>query len=118
MNLEIGSKKLKDLTEENILDIVKIVGAHSHFDYWHEPIILEFNNTMFKDTVVLDYRSLRKEDNREGMLISFFFNWKELDRHYTKDYDRLGKQQRHHSRDSNYKVIRYLIKEGFDVPIY
>ena len=112
MNLEIGNKNLKDIKGENILDIVKIVGAHNHLDYWNEPVILDFNNRLVEGSVVLDYQSTRKEDGRKGSLISFFFNWKELNWLCTKYYDSLD------TRDANYKVIRYLIKEGFNVPIY
>ena len=118
MFIEIGSKPLKELTVENVIDIVKIIGAMPCLEYWHEPTVIEFDNTMFSDTIVVYYKSYRISDNKESQEYMFFLDFKRFHWHYSKDYERVNKLQRHHSREFSLEVLRYLIKQGFDVPLY
>lgn len=118
MKLDIGTKKLSDLTAENIRQIAIIVGAVPSLEFWKEPAICQFNKTSFSDQIVLSYKSYRKFDMKESSLINFFFNWKKLRWHYTKDFEILGHKSPHYHREANFKVIKYLIAEGYDVPIY
>lgn len=118
MQIQIGAKKLSDLTAENILEIVKIIGCTPSFEYWNEPVLLDFSNTMFSDTIVIDYVSYRKSDNKKSCEYSFYFDFKRLRWHYVKDFEIHSPKYRHHANNVDMSVLRYLINEGFDVPIY
>jgi len=118
MNIEIGNKQLKDLTSDNLIEIVKIIGCIPSLEFWNEPTLLDFSNTTFSDTIVIDYTSYRTSDNKKSCEYTFFFNHKELSWHYQKDFERNLNQHRHHHKLASLPLLRYLISEGFDVPIY
>lgn len=118
MQIEIGTKKLSELTAENIMQIVMIIGAAPSSEFWNEPTLLDFNNTMFSDTITIDYVSYRKSDNKKSCKYTFFFDVKRFSWHYTKDFEIYHKWQRHHSSKLGLPELRYLISQGFDVPLY
>ena len=118
MKLEIGNKPLSELTAENVMDMILMIGACPSLEFWNKPIITDFNNKMFSDTVVIDYHSYRIEDNRESSHYIFFFNFKDFHWQYTKDFEIYHKTQRHHTKNLGVPELRYLIKQGFNIPIY
>jgi len=118
MILEIGAKPLSEISPENVMDLVKMIGALPSLQFWNEPVITDFSNTTFSDTVVIDYVSYRIEDNRKSSEYTFFFNFKDFSWHYTKDFEIYHKQQRHHSNRLSIKEFRYLLQQGFDIPFY
>ena len=118
MKIEIGNKNLSHLTGEHIRQIVMIVGACPSREFWNDPVIIEFENDIFSDTLVLTYKSYRKEDNKESMEFQFYFQFKDFWWHVTKDYERLGNNAPTYHRNVDYKTIKYLISDGFDIPIY
>lgn len=118
MIIEIGNKPLSELTSKNIMDIVSIIGAAPSSEFWKEPELLDFDNELFNETITVDYVCYRKSDNKRSCEYSFFLNHKKFYWHYTKDYERLQKQHRHHSREFSMEVWKYLIQQGFDVPLY
>lgn len=89
-----------------------IEGCIAHLDYWNEPTITDFNDTMFTNTVVLDYKSRNKEDDRDSRTITFFFDHKNLDFHYHSD-----NLDRSHGKRFSFETIRYLLKQGFYLPL-
>jgi len=118
MILVIGNKPLKNLTTENLRQIIIIEGCSPSLEYWDEPEITDFKNTMFSDTIVIDYISHRKEDNMRSCEYTFFFNFKDFRFHYIRDYDKGNPNYKPNGRRVGLSTLRYLIKEGFDVPIY
>ncbi len=118
MIIEIGNKPLRELTAENIMQIIIIIGAAPHLEFWNDTVLLEFDNELFCDSITVGYVSYRKSDNKKSQEYTFFLNHKNYYWHYTKDYERLQKQQRHHRRDFSLEVWKYLIQQGFDVPLY
>ncbi len=116
--IEIGNKPLKELTPNDIIEIVKIIGCSPSLKYWHDPTLLDFSNTLFSDTIVVDYVSYRKSDNKKSCEYTFFFNWVELRWHYLKDFERHLKQYRPHNKLASLPLLRFLIKKGFNVPLY
>ncbi|WP_286894932.1 MULTISPECIES: hypothetical protein [Sphingobacterium] len=117
MTIEIGNKQLKELTAENLRQIIMIIHCCPSMQYWNEPEIIEFDNNLFSDTLVVDFRSFRIEDNIESLTFVFFFNFKSLSYHYHRKDEDLQKLA-NNGRNIDMEVLRYLIKEGFDVPIY
>ncbi|MFV0467360.1 MAG: hypothetical protein ACK5MK_00370 [Dysgonomonas sp.] len=110
--IKIGDRKLSSITAEEVLRVAIIEGCIAHTDYWNEPTIIYFDDTMFTDTVVLDYKSTHKEDNRDSNTITFFFDHKGLDFHYhSKILDRS------HGKRFSFETIRYLLKQGFYLPL-
>ena len=119
MLLEIGNKSLTELTGENILDMVMIIKACPSLEFWNEPILLSFNNTHFSDTYVIEYVSYRKSDNKKSCKYTFFFNFKDFYWHYKKDFEYYKEDYvEHASRNLSIKEFRYLIQQGFDIPLY
>jgi len=119
--IEIGNKPLKELTSEDLLQIVIIEGCcsvimHNGEKIWNEPVITDFNNTMFSDSLTLDYTSYRKSDNLKSSDYIFFFNFKDFSYHYTKDYEQ-NKNQLIKSKRVKLETVRYLINKGYDVPL-
>lgn len=120
MIIEIGNKKKEDITAEHMIDIIMIIGACNSLEYWNKPVVLEFDNTMFSDTIVVDYVSYRKSDNLKGQEYSFFFNYEKFSWYFVKDLynsDR-DKKEDNIGRNLGIPELRYLIKQGFDVPLY
>lgn len=118
IKLEIGDKPLKELTQEDLKQIIIIEGCLPSLEYWNEPKITDFNNTMFSDTIVIDYYSLRKKDNLKSSEYVFFFNFKDFRFHYTKDYNENNQNQQSNGKRVKIETIRFLIKNGYNVPIY
>lgn len=111
--IEIGNKSFKELTQDDIVEIAKIEGAHSAFEFWGDIKVIGFNNKMFRDTSFIEYTQTRKTDNEERRPITFYFNYVDLDWHFNVEgdtYKRTGRLR--------IESIKYLIKQGFDVPIY
>lgn len=116
MNIDIGSKKLSSITQEDVLQIVIIEGCIPCLEYWNKPIILQYDNTMFSDSIVLDYHSFRIEDNEESSIFVFFFNHKDISFHYHRD--RHSIERRVGGNRLKLESIKYLISKGYDIPIY
>lgn len=114
MTIEIGSKPLKEMTAEDVRQIVMIEGCCAALQFWNEPIVLDFDNTTFGNTRVIDYHSFRTEDNKQGAIFTFFLDFESFRWHYTKDKS----TQTYGSGDFSIDVFRYLIRAGYDVPIY
>ncbi|MFV0536801.1 MAG: hypothetical protein ACK5M3_05430 [Dysgonomonas sp.] len=113
ISLEIGTRNLASITEEEVLQVAIIEGCHPHLEYWHKPEITDFNNTMFSDTVVIDYHSVRISDELESPTIVFFLNHKKLNYHYLEERNR----NRCKSNRFSFETIRYLLKQGFYLPL-
>ena len=60
--ITIGDKSLMQISKEDILQLAVMQGCCAHLDFWNYPTLLEYDNTMFSDTVVISYKSTRKED--------------------------------------------------------
>lgn len=119
LHIEIGDANLKDLTPEQLIQIILIEGCTLHLDYWKHPVILRFNNKLFSDTLVIDFNQFRKEDNLQGRTITFFFNFKDFHYHWHfKDEDVKGPISNSRSSRIKMETIKYLIKNGFNIPLY
>jgi hypothetical protein len=114
MNVEIGNKPLKELTAEDLRQIVLIEGCSPSLEYWNEPEITDFTNTLFSDTIVIEYLSYRKEDNLKSCEYTFFFNFKDFIFHYEKG----NPNHQPNGKRVGLETLRYLISQGFDVPLY
>lgn len=66
--ITIGDKSLMQISKEDILQLAVMQGCCAHLDFWNYPTLLEYDNTMFSDTVVISYKSTRKEDGIESIL--------------------------------------------------
>lgn len=110
--LRIGNRDLATIKAEEVLEVAIIEGCIAHLDYWKLPTIMDFDDTMFTNIVVLDYKSRNKEDDRDSRSITFFFNHKDLDFHYHSD-----NLDRSHGKRFSFETIRYLLKQGFYLPL-
>lgn len=117
MNLEIGNKDLKNITKEELLDLIIIEGCTPSLKYFNRPEITDFDNKLFSDTVHLDYVSERKSDGFFSCKYIFFFNFENHSFHYTRDYEN-NKNNQPRSQRLSTASIKYLIKLGYDIPIY
>lgn len=115
--LEIGITPLKKMTAEDLKQLVIIEGCCPSLEYWNEPQITDFNNTIFSDTHILDFHSYRKEDNLKSSDYVFFFNFKDFRIHYTVGYER-NKNHQPNGKRLGLDALRFLIKCGYDIPIY
>lgn len=111
-HLEIGDRKLSSITADEILDVVMIEGCHAHLDFWNKPIILEYNNSMFSDTIVVDYQSTRIEDGVKSDVMTFFFELKWFSYNYHSE-----RLDRSHSKRFSLEAIKYLLSKGFYLPL-
>lgn len=51
--ITIGDKSLMQISKEDILQLAVMQGCCAHLDFWNYPTLLEYDNTMFSDTVVI-----------------------------------------------------------------
>lgn len=115
--LIIGNKPLSELAAENIKQILMLIGCCASLEYWNEPIITDFDNKIFSDTIVVYFKSYRIEDNIEGREVVFFFNFKSFSYHYHLKNEDLSKR-RPNGANIKLDIYKYLINEDFDIPIY
>ncbi len=118
MVLEIGNKSLKELTAENMRQIVIIEGCSPALEFWNEPEIIGFDNQMFSDTIVLDHVSHRKSDYFRSVEYTFFFDFKKFSFHYVRDSEKDQPNRQPNGQRAGLETLRYLIEQGFDVPLY
>lgn len=122
MNVEIGNKPLKEMTAEDLIQLVIIEGCCPIMEFnkekiWSEPKVSDFDNKMFSDTLVIDYNSYRLIDNQKSSDYTFYFDFKGFDYHYTVDFENNKNQQGRRNR-LKLESIKFLIDKGYDVPIY
>lgn len=115
MNIEIGSKKIKDLTPENLIDIALIEGVHLVTEYWERPKMVDFTNTLFSDTLVIDFNQIRTKDGVIGKTIVMYFNFIRFSFHWHfEDEENKGRGTKY----IKIQTIKYLIENGYDLPLY
>lgn len=115
MEIKIGNKPLKELSSKNLADIARIEGVHLALEYWGELKILEYDTTSFSDTYVLDFYQDRISDGVVGNTIVFFFCFRDMSFHWHYMNEQSAARK---SKRIKFETIRYLIKEGFDIPLY
>ena len=115
MKIEIGNKNLSELTSENLMEIAEIEGVHLFLEYWDKMEMNDFSNTMFSDVLVVDFNQKRISDGFIGKTIVFFFHFKDLSFHWHFKNDESNTRQ---SKRIKLETVKYLIKKGFDLPIY
>jgi hypothetical protein len=113
MQIEIGNKNLKNITIDELLEIIAIEGCCTSLEYWNKPICTEFNSTMFSGTVVIKYFSTRKKDNTYSNDITFYFNFNNFDYHFHREDRTVNSRNR-----LKIESIRYLIQRGYHIPLY
>lgn len=121
MTIEIGDKPLSELTPEDLIQIIIIEGCcpvimSDGEKIWNEPTYTDFSDTMFGDTLVLDYHSHRVSDNMKSSEFVLFFNHVDLTFHFTRDY--AINKYTIPSQRLKLDTIKYLIQNGYNIPIY
>ncbi len=116
--IQIGDKKLKDISQEDLLEVVIIEGVcavmnNNGVDIWAKPVVTDFDNSMFYHTVVLCYASYRVSDKMKSPEMTFYLNHEEMTFHYVKG-------NIHHSKSERLKIetVKFLLQQGYDLPIY
>lgn len=112
--ITIGDMPLMKISQEDVLQIAVIQGCCPQLDYWTYPTIIEFDNTMFSDTVVLSHQSTSKEDGSNSGILVFFFSTRDLSYHFHRE----DRTVPFYGKRLNLKAIKFLIEKGYDVPIY
>ena len=110
----IGDKPLMQISKEDILQLAIMQGCCAHLEYWNPPVSLDYNNTMFSDSVWITYQSTRKSDSIKSDVLVFFFNVRDISYHYHRE----NMTEQWYGRRLNLDVIKFLIEKGYDVPIY
>lgn len=114
MNLKIGKRKLVDIMQEELIELILIEGWCAHNDYWGRPIVTDFNNTLFSDTIFIEYHSLRNSDNLQSEPITFYLDHG----NFTFHIEQKGRNRSDRTDNFKLKSIKYLLSKGFDLPIY
>ena len=112
--ITIGDKSLMQISKEDILQLAVMQGCCAHLAFFNYPTLLEYDNTMFSDTVVISYKSTRKEDGIESIPLVFFFCVSDLSYHYHRE----NVTEKWYGERLKIKAIKFLIEKGYDVPIY
>ena len=116
MTIEIGKKPLKEMSQEDLRQIVIIEGCCPSLQYWNEPEVIDFNDNMFSNTHYIDYISYRKSDLLKSSEYTFFFDFENFSFHYTKDYSQQPNQETNGKR-VGLETLRFLIRQGYNVPL-
>lgn len=112
--ITIGDKPLMQISEEDILQLAVMQGCCACLSHWNYPTLLEYDNRMFSNSVVISYKSTRKEDGIESIPLVFFFNPDDLSFHYHRE----NTTEKWHGERLGLNAIKFLIEKGYDVPIY
>lgn len=115
--IKVGSRLLKEITSEEVAEIVMIENCIPSLEYWNKPEFTRFDNTMFSDTVIIDYFSFRKDDNERSSTYTLYFNFKDFRFHYIRDFEKKDNNYQPNGQRIGLPTLRYLIKQGFSVPI-
>lgn len=110
--ITIGDKSLKNITQEEVLQIAIIEGCCGVKTFWEPNNILDFDNKMFSDTIVLKFDEKRKMDGVISTPMNFFLNVKGY--YWHGEFSGRKTQTSH----INMETIKYLIHRGYDMPIY
>lgn len=115
MIIKIGDKDISGLTPDNLIEIAKLEGVHCSFEYFSDLTYENFSNSLFSDTLVIDLKQYKISDPDIERVIVFFFNFKEFSFHwyFINDIDNMR-----HGRQIKMTTIKYLLEEGFNLPIY
>lgn len=122
MNIEIGNRKLSEITQNEALELIILIGAIPSLEFWNIPIIEYFevddDKGMYQN-VVIDYYSFRKSDELRSDDFRFFIDCKRFSFFYSKGNKFFHEDYKYRrGRDFNIKIIKWLIQRGFEVPIY
>lgn len=112
--ITIGDKPLMQITPEDLMELAVIQGCCPCLDFWNRPEIVEFCDTLFSDTVFIRYYSTRISDGLESEPIVFYFATNRLDYHYHRERE----LNRNICDKLGIEAIKFLIKKGYDIPIY
>lgn len=116
--IRIGDKPMKALTAEDLRRIVMIEGCCPGLEYWNEPSVSVFDNTMFGDCCVIHFSSVRKGDGMVSDEHWFYFQYDCSRFSHTVDPEGKGRGP---TRSAGYRpslaTLGYLIAEGFDIPL-
>lgn len=116
--ITIGDKELNQIEPEHLLGIISIEGCCPGFQFWDKPIFKEIDWTMFSDTVVIDYYSIRTSDKVRSRDYTFFFQYSDLSYHYHDNIrDENGQINSRGRGRIKMESIRYLIDKGYNVPL-
>lgn len=113
--IKIGDKPMRALTGEDLRRIVMIEGCCPGFGGWEDPVVSDFNNTMFGDSCLIEYTSVRKADGKVSEMHCFYFDYDCGGFFYVKDPYGVPWQSR--SKRPSLATLAYLISEGFDIPL-
>lgn len=118
--LKIGKTPVKEISQDDLLEICKIEGVHNVFDYngeqiWGQPTILDFSKTLFHDTIVIDYQQKRILDGIKGNVIVLFLNHEDFSYHW---HFKGGEIRQKSSKRLKLESIKYLIDKGYKVPLF
>ena len=115
--IEIGDKPMRELAAEDLRQIVMIEGCCPFREYWGEPAVSEFDNTMFGDCCLIHYTSTRKSDGLVSKEYWFFFNYDLSGYFYVANAASESDSRRSPGHRPSMATLRYLIGAGFDVPL-
>jgi hypothetical protein len=113
--IKIGDRPMRSLTGEDLRRIVMIEGCCPGLEYWGEPVVSCFDNTMFRDCCVIEYSSVRKSDGVQSIGYSFYFKYDCGGYFYVKDP--FGNAWQSSGYRPSLAALGYLISEGFDIPL-
>ena len=109
----IGDANLMAITEYELLKIIVIEGCCPCLDFW-----VGIDNTMFSDTVTIDYYSLRTTDNLKSSEFTFFLDTDGFSFHYSRDATKGYPIQKICARQRlSLPTISFLIKQGYNIPL-
>tara|TARA_R110000772_G_scaffold46246_6_gene105611 strand:- start:3406 stop:3747 length:342 start_codon:yes stop_codon:yes gene_type:complete len=106
-------KELKNITKEHLLQVLMIEGALPSLEYWNKPTVTDLNNTMFSDTVVIDFYSTRIKDGKVSGDFEFYLNTDGLSYHYTNSLNVMSGGR---NRRLGLENLKYLIDNDYIVP--
>lgn len=114
----IGDKSLRELTAEDLRQIVMLEGCCPALGYWGEPVVSCFDAEMYRDSCLIEFTSVRKAD---GLVSDEYWFWFRYDcgrYSYCVNPRRLGGRPTRSNGDPlSLATLRYLIGAGFDVPL-
>lgn len=109
----IKLKKLSELGINSLIDIAIIEKVCLPLDNWEFPHYVYFSDMLFIDSIILEFRQKKKNEDYYGESIIFSYNFKSFCFYwYFKNAPQLKE-----TKNISIETIKYLIDNNYDVPI-
>ena len=109
----IGKRSLKDITDEELLEVIKLTGMYGCSSFWGDITITCVDRLRYEHEILVDFEQFSKDDNEKAVRTLFFYvNEMSYFCSMRQPWDRTTERR---TIFENAKLTMYLIAQGFNI---